>query len=346
MNITTIFITGLFAGGLTCLAVQGGLLVSSIARQEEESLADEAKQTNHIIPLISFLVTRLIAYTILGIILGLLGSVAQLSLSMRIFLQFAVGIFMVGTALNLLDVHPIFRYFVIQPPKFLTRIVRNQSKSKTVFGPALLGATTVLIPCGATQAMMAYAVTTGSPLGGAITMFTFILGTSPLFFLMGYLAKKIGSSLSFGFNKLAAGAIILVAFYNINGALALSGNGFTLGNVLTNITCTISFCDSNRVAGATTDSNIVKEATIFITQNGYQTQPETVNVRAGSKVKFNIVNQGGGGCIQAFTIPKLNIQRVISIGNSDSVEFTAPGEPGPLAFMCSMGMFRGSINVI
>ena len=177
-------------------------------------------------------------------------------------------------------------------------------------------------------------------------MFTLILGTSSLFFLMGYLAKKLGSSLSLGFNKLAAGAIILVAFYNISGALALDGNGFTLGKVLTNITCTISFCDSNQVAGATTDSNIVKEATIFITQSGYRTQPETVNVKAGSKVKFNIVNQGGGGCIQAFTIPKLNIQRLISIGNSDNVEFTAPSEPGPLAFMCSMGMFRGSINVI
>src|SRR3970040_182082 len=121
MDITTIFITGLFAGGLTCLAVQGGLLVSSIAQQEEDKL-------NHIVSIMSFLVTRLIAYTLLGILLGLLGSVAQLSLSTRIFLQFAVGIFMVGTALNLLQVHPIFRYFVIQPPKFLTRIVRNQSK--------------------------------------------------------------------------------------------------------------------------------------------------------------------------------------------------------------------------
>src|SRR3989338_5969666 len=100
MDITTIFITGLFAGGLTCLAVQGGLLVSSIAQQEEDKLADEVKNTDHIIPILSFLVTRLIAYTLLGIVLGLLGSVAQLSLSMRVFLQFAIGIFMVGTALN------------------------------------------------------------------------------------------------------------------------------------------------------------------------------------------------------------------------------------------------------
>jgi plastocyanin domain-containing protein len=139
---------------------------------------------------------------------------------------------------------------------------------------------------------------------------------------------------------------MLIALYNLNGALSLSGSNLTLENVLTNITCTISFCDTSRVAGATTASSTVKEATIFITQNGYRTQPEVVNIKAGSKVKFNIVNQGGGGCSQSLTIPKMNLQRVVPIGKSDTLEFTAPTTPGPLAFMCSMGMFKGNINVI
>lgn len=346
MDIITIFITGLFAGGLTCLAVQGGLLASSIAQQEENKLEGEAKRFGHLLPIFSFLVTRLISYTLLGLLLGSLGSVFQLSLSARVFLQFAAVIFMVGTALNLLQVHPIFRYFVIQPPKFLTRLIRNQSKSKAVFGPALLGAMTVLIPCGATQAMMAYAISTGSPMAGAVTMFVFILGTSPLFFLLGVVARKLGSSLSGTFNKVAAGAIMLVALYNFNGAMALSGSNFTLENVLTSINCTISFCDNSRVAGATTATDTVSEAKIFITQNGYRTEPAVVNVKAGSKVKFNIVNQGGGGCTQSLTVPKLGLQRVVPMGQSDTLEFTAPTTAGPLAFMCSMGMFKGQINVI
>ncbi len=346
MEITSIFVTGLFAGGLTCLAVQGGLLASSIAQQEKNKLEEEIKLFGHLLPILSFLVTRLIAYTLLGFLLGSIGTVFQLSLSARVALQFAAVIFMIGTALNLLQVHPIFRYFIIQPPRFLTRLVKNQSKSKAVFGPALLGAMTVLIPCGATQAMMAYAIATGSAFAGAITMFVFILGTSPLFFLFGYAARKLGNSLSGTFNKVAAGAIILIAAYNFNGALALSGSAFTFENVITNINCTISFCDSNRVAATATASNTVKEATIFITQNGYRTEPAVVNVRAGSKVKFNIVNQGGGGCTQALTVPKLGLQRIVPIGQSDTLEFTTPAEPGPLAFMCSMGMFRGEINVV
>lgn len=344
MDIITIFVTGLFAGGLTCLAVQGGLLASSIAQQEENKLEEEAKRFGNLLPILSFLITRLVAYTILGLLLGSLGSVFQLSLSTRIFLQFAAVVFMVGTALNLLQVHPIFRYFVIQPPKFFTRLVKNQSKSKAVFGPALLGTMTVLIPCGATQAMMAYAISTGSPLTGATTMFVFMLGTSPLFFLLGYAARKLGNSLSGTFNKVAAGAIILVAVYNLNGAMALSGSNFTLDKLLTNIKCTISFCEEGRVAGVSTTT--VKEATIFITRNGYSTDPGIVNVKAGSKIKLNIVNRGGGGCAQSLTVPKLGLQRVVPVGQSDVIEFTAPTTPGPLAFMCSMGMFKGQINVI
>lgn len=344
MELASIFITGLFVGGLSCLAVQGGLLATSIAQQEENKFDEEAGRFGHILPIVSFLVTRLIAYTLLGFLLGSLGSIFQLSLSARVFLQFSAVVFMVGTALNLLQVHPIFRYFVIQPPKFLTRLIRNQSKSKAVFGPALLGAMTVFIPCGATQAMMVYAISTGSSLAGAATMFVFILGTSPLFFILGYAARKLGHLLSGTFNTVAAGTIMLIALFNFNGALALSGSNFTFENVLLGITCTISFCD--RIPGVTTGTNVVKEAKIFITQDGYRTEPEIVNIKAGSKVTFNIINQGGAGCTQSFTIPKMNIQRIVPIGQSDTLEFTAPTTPGPLAFMCGMGMFRGSINVI
>ncbi len=335
MDILTIFIAGLFAGGLTCLAVQGGLLASSIAQQEEDKLTEEAEKTGHALPILSFLVTRLIAYTLLGIILGALGSVAQLSLNARVLLQFGVVVFMIGTALNLLNAHPVFRYFVIQPPKFLTRLVKKQSKSKKVFGPALLGAFTVIIPCGATQAMMAYAVSTGSWFTGGLTMFTFILGTSPLFFLLGYAAKKLGTTANTHFNKVAAAAIILIALYNLNGALTLSGSNFTFENIF-----------SSKQQSKVTSANTVNEATIYFTQSGYKLEPNVINVKGGSSIKLKLVNQSGAGCIQAFTIPRLGIQKTISVGSSDEVAFTAPEISGTIPFMCSMGMYKGVINVI
>jgi len=343
MDITSIFITGLFTGGLSCLAVQGGLLASSIAQQESDTLKDEALK-GHAVPILSFLITRLIAYTILGVLLGSLGSVVQLSLTARVIMQSFAAIFMIGTALNLLHVHPIFRYFIIKPPKFLTRLVKNQSKSKSVFGPALLGGMTVLIPCGTTQAMMAYAISVGSPLAGGITMFTFILGTSPLFFLLGYAAKKLSGSLSIIFNKLAATAIILIALYNLNGAIALSGSNFTFENILTNINCTVSFC--GETVSANNPSQAVNEAIIYFTANGYSTNPKNITIKSGSTIALSLINQNGAGCIQGFTIPKLGIQKIIRVGQSETITFTAPDAKGQLPFMCSMGMFRGTITVI
>ncbi len=336
VNLGAIFLTGLITGGLTCLAVQGGLLASTLAQREEEKLKDKTKSSGNALPILTFLGAKLVAYTILGILLGALGSVVELSLTARVALQFGVAIFMIGTALNLLKVHPIFRYFAIQPPRFLTRLVRNQSKSKDMFAPGLLGALTVFIPCGTTQAMMALAIASASPVLGATILFTFVLGTSPVFFGLGYFATKLSESLHEKFMKVAAFAIILLALYNLNGAIALTGSRFTLENLTQN------------VAGASTPRGQVAAAvsnpTITIQQTGYE--PNNITVKAGSQVTLKIVNQGGQGCTQAFTIPKFNIQKVVPMGKSDTVTFTAPKQAGPIPFMCSMGMFRGVINVI
>jgi len=350
MNLVTIFLTGLFAGALTCLAVQGGLLATSIAQREEEKLKDKTKKSGNAIPILYFLIAKLGAYTILGFLLGWFGSIFQLSLTANIVLQLAVGIFMIGTALNLLNVHPIFRYFIIQPPRFLTRMVRNQSKSSDLFGPGILGAFTVFIPCGTTQAMMALAIASGNPLSGAAILFAFVLGTSPLFFILGYMATKLGDALHQKFMKVAAYAIILLAIFNLNNTIALTGSSFTLDKMWTSLWCTAVFCDNSSVfasgnrAVAGTNTQAVNDATISIEATSYN--PNNITVKAGSPVTLRLVNNGGGGCTQSFIIPKLDIQKVIPLGSSDTIQFTAPSEPGELAFMCGMGMFRGVINVI
>lgn len=343
MNLVTIFLTGLITGGLTCMAVQGGLLAATIAQREEERLKEHVKKGSAI-PILSFLVAKLAAYTVLGFLLGLLGSAFELSLTAKTVMQFAIAIFMVGTALNILNVHPVFRYFVIQPPRFLTRLVKKQSKSSDMFAPALLGGFTVFIPCGTTQAMMALAVASGDPMYGAAILFAFVLGTSPVFFLLGYFATKLGDALHQQFMKFAAYAIILLAIFNMNNAIALTGSNLTLENLWTNVNCTVSFCDRDFGIAIAQAAPTTTNTTINIERDGYN--PSNLTVKAGSQVTLKLVNNGGGGCTQAFTIPNLRIQKVVPLGSSDTVTFTAPSEPGPLVFMCSMGMFRGVINVI
>jgi len=324
------------------MAVQGGLLAATIANREEERLKEETKKGNAL-PILAFLGTKLIAYTVLGFLLGLLGSVFQLSIPLRTTFQIAVAVFMIGTALNLLNVHPIFRYFIIQPPKILTRLVRNRSKSKDFFAPALLGAFTVFIPCGTTQAMMVLAVGSGNPFLGAAILFAFVLGTSPIFFILGYFATKLGDIMQKNFAKVAAISIILLAIYNLDGAIALTGSNWTLKNMFSKTVCFFTLCDdgskTNNIALQVTQGPVID-----IESYGYN--PNIINVKANSNVTLKITNTNGSGCIQAFTIPQLGVQKVIPLGTSDTISFTAPDAPQDIAFMCSMGMFRGIIHVI
>ena len=123
------FITGLTTGGLSCLAVQGGLLASSLAQQIEQDLRNRPVQAkkgarkgkpqprpNTAVPIALFLLAKLTAYTLLGALLGLVGSFLTLSPLTRAILLIAIGVFMVGNGLRMLNVHPIFRYFNIEPP--------------------------------------------------------------------------------------------------------------------------------------------------------------------------------------------------------------------------------------
>ncbi len=327
IKLLPIFLTGLITGGLTCLAVQGGLLASTVAMQEEEKLKDKAKKKSNILPIASFLVAKLIAYTFLGVLLGWFGSLFQLSIGAQIIMQSFVVIFMFGTAFNILNIHPIFRYFAIQPPRFLTRRIQSQTKSKSIFAPAILGAFTVFIPCGTTQAMMALSIGSGSPIFGALIMFAFILGTTPLFFILGFFATKLGEVYQRRFMKIAAIVLILLAIFNLKNILNLANINLSLGR-----------------SSETTNQEVTQNPTIEFFETSYS--PTSINVKAGSEVKLTLKNISGNGCIQSFVIPKLNLQKIVRVGTSETLTFKAPNEKGQIAFMCSMGMYRGIINVI
>ncbi|KKS47013.1 hypothetical protein A3J20_05635 [Candidatus Gottesmanbacteria bacterium RIFCSPLOWO2_02_FULL_42_29] len=341
MNLWTVFLTGLLTGGLSCMAVQGGLLAATLAQKEEERIRTQLS-ANRAWPIFAFLIAKIIAYTILGALLGYFGSFFQLSITTQIFLQITVAVFMIGTALNLLNVHPLFRYFAVPAPRFLLRIIRKESRSGNYFAPALLGALTVFIPCGTTQAMMALALATANPFYSAMIMFAFTLGTAPVFFILGYLTTRLSNLFQTSFSKVAAAAIIILAIFNINAALILSGSNFNLTYVWRDFSCTVlSNCPSKVFAA---EEKATSTPIIYFNSGGYS--PDTVTVKRGSQVTLNLINKNGEGCIQSFVIPKLNIQKIVRTGTKTSVSFQAPETPGDLTFSCSMGMYSGVINVI
>lgn len=340
MNLWIIFLTGLTVGGLTCLAVQGGLLASVIAAREEEKLEKGVNKRNPVFPTLAFLATKLAAYTILGFLLGAFGGAIGINQKTQIIMQFIAGLYMVAIALNLLNIHPIFRYAVIQPPKFLFKKVRNQSKNKDLFAPALLGSMTIFIPCGTTLAMEALAISSANAFWGAAIMASFILGTTPLFFGVGWLTSIMGDNFRVKFLKIAAVAVIYLGITSMNGALVAGGSPITLQSIIENFRIDTQPKTEKKLYN---EVPLSQDIQLYVTANGYS--PNYFRVKKDSPVTLKLIGKDAYSCASAFRIPSLGISKNIQANETYEIKFT-PTESGQIIFTCSMGMYRGVIEVI
>lgn len=341
MNLWVIFLTGLTVGGLTCLAVQGGLLTSVIAAKEEEEVKKGVNKKNPVFPTLAFLATKLIAYTLFGFLLGAFGGAIGISQTTQVIMQFIAGLYMVAIALNLLNVHPIFRYAVIQPPRFLTKKVRNQSKSKDLFAPALLGAMTVFIPCGTTLAIEALAISSANPFLGAAIMATFVLGTTPVFFGVGWLTSVLGDNFRTRFLKIAAIGVLYLGLISLNGALVAGGLSLTFQSMIESIPISLNNNTPKQVSSNVTDG--VQNVEITVTASGYS--PRYIKVNKDQPVKLTLKSKDAYSCASAFRIPSLGYANNLQPNAIEIVEFT-PINSGKIAFTCSMGMYTGVIEVL
>lgn len=331
INLWLIFITGLSVGGLTCLAVQGGLLASVIAAGEGEELDKPKNKFHSMWATGAFLGTKLVVYTILGFILGAFGGALNISPQVQIWMQIAAGLYMFAVAMNLLNVHPIFRYAIIQPPRFLTRMVRNQSKNSQLFAPGFLGALTIFIPCGTTLAMEALAISSASALMGASIMFVFVLGTIPLFFGVGWITSLLGDTFKKSFFRLAALALIYLSFTSITGALNAGGVSLSFQGNATQAKALQQYQGS------------AQELTVDISAQGYR--PSNLEVKQGVPIRLTLRSENAFSCASAFRIPSLGVAVNLQPNETKTIEIPAQAA-GQLAFTCSMGMYNGVIKVI
>lgn len=321
------FFTGLTTGGFSCLAVQGGLLASAITPGQK-------KFTQVGI----FVLAKLVGYTLLGFLLGLVGSTLTLAPKVMGWVQIGAGLFMAATALRLIDAHPVFRHFIITPPRWAYRLLKNTSRSGNWFAPVLLGLFTVLMPCGVSQATMAVAIASGSPWLGAAIMAAFVLGTSPVFFALGatvteLLQKKL-------FSYAAAGIIGVFAVLSINGGIGLTGSPYTIQNFYR---AAVTPIDGLAFGNTAPIQNGVQKVTIQVSSRGYT--PSATILKKGLPVDLTLVTRDVLGCSRAFTIPDLGISKILPATGDETIQFT-PTKTGTLVYSCSMGMYTGSFEIL
>ena len=352
------FVTGLTTGGLSCLAVQGGLLASSLARQiEQDYLHQPAKRKskkrkavprprpNTALPIALFLLAKMVAYTLLGALLGLVGSFLTVSPLTRAILLIIIGIFMIGNALRMFNVHPIFRYFNIEPPKFITRYIRRKAKKDgseqgetEIVTPLFLGALTVFIPCGVTQAMMAAALGTGSIAQGAAMMFAFTLGTSPVFFVVAYLTTQIGARLEKYFLRFVAVVVLVLGFVSLDSGLNLMGSPISFSSLTRSL-----FPTAQETLLADPASSASREGVLQLTVANQGYFPGTLTARANTPVTLELVTNKTYSCARDFVIPALNYYQLLPATGRVTVDIPSQKPGTVMRFTCSMGMFTGQI---
>jgi uncharacterized protein len=347
MNYFFIFLTGLTTGGISCTAMQGGLLASVIASQKKKDIENKSKSVKTFdqldwLPVASFLIAKLFIHTLLGFFLGFLGTKISLNLTVTIFFQILVAVFMLFTAFNLLDLHPFFRFIAFKPPKFLQKIIRKSSKSEAIFAPAVLGLLSIFIPCGVTQAMEVQAINSANPLVGALIMFFFVLGTVPIFSLLGLGVARFSEQIKTKFLKITAYFLIILAVFYLNGVMLVVNSKFSLNNLVSPVKYFFSeerFSQTNRVVKNTGE---VQKITIEVLSRGYR--PNKIVVNKNQPVELTLVSNGAYSCALDFVFKEFNIRTRLSPNDKQVFNFI-PEKKGKFIFSCSMGMYAGSMEV-
>lgn len=217
-NVTygTAFVVGIIASLSTCMAVVGGLVLSMSATF--------AKEGDKIRPQMMFHIGRIVSFFILGGVIGAIGSAFTLNTTGTFVLSLIIAIVMLILGINLLDVFSWAKRLQPSMPKFISKRVHKVSNFSHTLTPLLVGIATFFLPCGFTQSMQLYALTTGSFLKGGLMMLLFALGTFPMLALISFSSVSIQHNKKSGiFFKSVGLIVILFALFNLINALVVIG---------------------------------------------------------------------------------------------------------------------------
>ncbi|MFA7302550.1 MAG: sulfite exporter TauE/SafE family protein [Candidatus Paceibacterota bacterium] len=216
VSYSTAFVIGLIASVSSCLAIVGGLVLSLSASSAREGGTWRTQSLFH--------VGRIGGFLILGGLIGVLGGSLHLGLTANIVLGVIVALVMLVLGINLLDVFHFTKRLQFTMPARFSRHIVSGSKRDHYLAPLLVGTGTFFLPCGFTQSMQLYALSTGSFAQGALTMVFFALGTFPMLALLSFGSLNIAHKPWKGiFFKTAGIIVIALALLNLANALVTAG---------------------------------------------------------------------------------------------------------------------------
>jgi sulfite exporter TauE/SafE len=352
-NLFSVLLLGLLAGGVSCAAVQGGLLAGMVSRQRQPVTTGPGPRRaaavapvgagDDLAPVGGFLAGKLASHTLLGALLGTAGTAVQLGMHLRAMVQIGAGLLIIAMGLGQLGVKA-FRGLTFTPPASWTRLVRGRARSQSALAPAVLGVASILIPCGVTLSVMALAVASGSPWQGALIMAVFVVGTAPLFTVLGFAAARARRAAGAWARRLAVatGVVILaLGAYTFNGGLELSGSLVAASQLAYALGLTGDA--PTEVTGPRVRVEAGHQTVIVSAVTGAYT-PANLDVAAGLPTTLIVRSDKAQGCVRSFVIPSLNVEKILPVNGDTRIDLGVL-KPGRLAYSCGMGMYTGRLTV-
>lgn len=338
MDVAGLFLAGagagLLAGGTTCAATQIGLLTGAVGGAS--GAGSGPARTRPVRQVSVFLAAKLVSHVALGALLGLAGGAVQPGPRVRGALLAAAAAALALFALDLLGFRPVRRLLrrgrESSPEAGESEDVCHAPPRGRSRRPAVLGAATVLVPCGLTLSAELLAVTSRSVLGGAVVMGAFVLGTAPLFGLIGV---TVGRTMALLRGRLTA--LLAVALLAVSGWTLLSG--LRLGGWLPSGGGATAAADSARFVR--TDASGTQVVTVWALNRGYR--PALLTARAGVHTVLVLRTRHTSGHMRVFTIPSRDRDVYLPATGEVRVDLGAPA-PGRMPFMCASGHFPGAIT--
>jgi sulfite exporter TauE/SafE len=355
MDYGMLFITGL-ATSAHCAVMCGGINLSQCVNTQAHKRIERKKV---FAPALLYNGGRVISYTISGAIVGALGTVMSASGRFAGAVQLAAGAFMVIMGVNMLGIFPALRRLTpalsrLHLPDFFAKKARENNGLNRK--PLLAGLLNGLMPCGPLQAMQLYALSTGSPVLGALSMFVFSVGTLPLMAGIGALSSFLsggGVRPAFARRVTQAGAVLITVMgmmmlnYGVNltdFASPSAGKTFAASR----------FRQRQPDGGGGFSQAGAPAGVPAVIENGVQVVNSTlsgrrypsITVRRGIPVRWIIDAPAGSvnGCNNRAIIREYGIEHRFKQGEN-IIEFF-PERAGNFRYSCWMGMIRGNISVV
>ena len=326
---------GLAAGVSTCMAMVGGLVLALTASFQARRAGDGADGPGSLArmrPALVFMAGRIVGYGMFGALLGAVGASVAMPPQLTAVLMIVVAVVMTILGTRLTGLSPRIAGWSPTLPMGLGRRLGLAGGPVGAYSDgraAALGAASFFLPCGFTQAVQVYALSTGSPAFAGALLATFAIGTAPGLLALAGLPVVVPTRWRPTLLRLVGVVVLGFALVNAAAGLRLAGISLPIGA-------------APAVASVATAPDGAQVLTTYQDVDGYS--PQNVAIYAGTPTRWTIQSRSTASCAASLVVPGLDISRQLRIG-SNAIELPALSA-GTVYYSCSMGMYSGAITVV